>query len=284
MDKLFRDLPYVTTYINDVLVHSSSEELHLQHLREVFRRLKAAGLTLRRRKCHIGMTKVPYLGHVFSARGMAPDQEKVQAIREWPVPDNVTEVHCFLGLASYYRRYIHKFSHIAAPLHSLTQKHTEFVWTPERQTAFITLKKRLMQAPILVYPRFDSIAPLFVLQTDASSVGVGAVLEQSGKVVAYATHALAKVERQYSIIQRECLAAVYRIKQFRHYLLSTPFKLVTDHAPLQWLSAQNGGSALPMLLGNSGAQLHNSISERITEYECQCAIQVHSSRGCCSSH
>ena len=238
MDKLFRDLPYVTTYIDDVLVHSSSEELHIQHLREVFRRLKAAGLTLRGRKCHIGMTKVPYLGHVFSATGMAPDQEKVRAIREWPVPNDVTEVRRFLGLASYYQRYIYQFSHIAAPLHSLIQKHTEFVWTPECQTAFITLKEKLMQAPILVYPRFDSNAPLFVLQTDASSVGVGAVLEQDGKVVAYASRALTKAERQYSVIQRECLAAVYGMKQFHHYLLGRPFKLVTDHAPLQWLSAQ----------------------------------------------
>ena len=95
-----------------------------------------------------------------------------------------------------------------------------------------------MQAPILVYPRFDSNAHLFVLQTDASSVGVGAVLEQGGKVVAYASRALTKAERQYSVIQRECLAAVYGMKQFRHYLLGRPFKLVTDHAPLQWLSAQ----------------------------------------------
>ena len=238
MDKLFRDLPYVTTYIDDVLVHSSSEKLHAQHLKEVFHRLKKAGLTLRGKKCHIGMTEVPYLGHVFSAAGIAPDQEKVRAVSEWPCPSDVTEVRRFLGLASYYRRYIHQFSYIAAPLHNLTQKQVEFVWTPECQTAFSTLKEKLTQAPILVYPRFDSHAPQFVLQTDASSVGVGAVLEQGGKVVAYASRALSKAERQYSVIQRECLAAVYGMKQFRHYLLGRSFKLVTDHAPLQWLSSQ----------------------------------------------
>ena len=238
MDKLFRDIPFVTTYIDDVLVHSKTEELHMQHLHEVFRRLKEAGLTLRGKKCHIGRTEVPYLGHVFSATGMAPDQEKVRVVREWPVPSDVTEVRRFLGLASYYRRYIHQFSDIAAPLHSLTQKGVPFVWTPECQTAFTTLKEKLTQAPILVYPRFDSEALPFVLQTDASSVGVGAVLEQGGKVVAYASRTLTKSERQYSVIQRECLATVYGMKQFRHYLLGRSFTLVTDHAPLQWLSAQ----------------------------------------------
>ena len=272
MDKLFRDLPYVTTYIDDVLVHSSSEELHIQHLREVFRRLKAAGLTLRGRKCHMGMTKVPYLGHVFSATGMAPDQEKVRAIRQWPVPTDATEVRRFLGLASYYRRYIHQFSHIAAPLHSLTQKHTEFVWTSECQTAFITLKEKLMQAPILVYPRFDSNAPLFVLQTDASSVGVGAVLEQGGKVVASASRALTKAERQYSVrVLGRCLwdEAVSSLSPWQ--------TLQTCHRSCSTavvVSTKNGGSALPMVLSTSRVQLHDSISERNPEYKCRCIIQV----------
>ena len=198
------------------------------------------------------MTEVPYLGHVFSATGMASDQEKVRALNEWSIPSNVTEVCCFLGLASYYRRYIHQFSYIAAPLHSLTQKNVEFVWTPACQSVFVTLKEKLMQAPILVFPRFDSDAPLFVLQTDASSVGVGAVLEQGGKVVAYASRALMKEERRYSVIQRECLAAFYGMKQFRHYLLGRPFKLVRSCSIAVAVGTKNGGPALPMVLGNSG--------------------------------
>ena len=238
MDKIFRDIPFVTTYIDDVLLHSATEELHQHHLRAVFQRLKEAGLTLRGRKCHIGMSEVPYLGHIFSGTGMAPDQKKVQAVQEWPVPTDATEVRRFLGLASYYRRYMHQFSYIAAPLHSLTQKGVQFSWTSECQSAFSTLKERLMQAPILAYPRFDSEASPFLLQTDASAVGIGAVLEQDGHVVAYASRTLTKSEQQYSVIQRECLAAVYGMKQFRHYLLGRAFKLITDHAPLQWLSAQ----------------------------------------------
>lgn len=189
-------MPFVTTYIDDVLLHSATEELHQQHLRAVFQQLKEAGLTLRGRKCHIVMSEVPYLGHVFSRTGMAPDQKKVQAVQEWPVPTDATEVRCFLGLASYYRRYVHQFSCIAAPLHSLTQKGVQFSWTSESQSAFSTLKEKLMRAPILAYPRFDSEAPPFLLQTDASDVGTGAELEQDGHVVAYASRTLTKSEQQ----------------------------------------------------------------------------------------
>ena len=102
------------------------------------------------------MSKVPYVGHTFSGTGMAPDPEKVQAVHDWPVPTDATEVRRFLGMASYYRRYVHQFSHIAAPLYNLTQKNVQFSWMSECQIAFSTLKQKLTQAPILAYPRFDS--------------------------------------------------------------------------------------------------------------------------------
>ena len=143
------------------------------------------------------MSEVPYVGHVFSGTGVAPDQEKVRAVQDWPVPTDTTEVCRFLGLASYYRRYMHQFSHIAAPLHNLTQKNMQFSWTLECQIAFSTFKQKLIQAPILVYPRFDSIAPLFILQTDASAVGIGCVLEQDRLVLAYASYMLTKSEQHY---------------------------------------------------------------------------------------
>ena len=228
----------MTAYTHDVLVHSATEEQHKEHLRTVFQRLQEAGLTLRRRKCHIGMSKVYYLGHVFSASGMAPDQQNVQAATLWRTPENVTAVCRFLGLASYYRKYIAQFADIAKPLHNLIQKNVPFHWTQDCEKAFHTLKEKLEQAPVLIYPKFDSSAGTFVQQTDASAVGLGAELEQDGHVVAYASRALTKPEQQYSVIHKECLAAVYAMKQFRHYLLGRRFKLVTDHAPLQWLSAQ----------------------------------------------
>ena len=238
MDKVLRGLPYATRYIDDILIHSRSSEQHKQHLQEVFECLSAAGLTLRGRKCHIGMSHVSYLGHVFSAAGMATDPQKIQAVQQWPTPTSITAVRQFLGLASYYRRYIHHFSELAAPLHALTQKASTFTWTQECNDAFLTLKKCLTNTPILAYPCFDHNANEFHLQTDASAVGLGAVLEQDGHVIAYASRALTAPERKYSVIQRECLAVVYGLKHFRHYLLGKRFKVLTDHEPLQWLSAQ----------------------------------------------
>jgi len=113
-----------------------------------------------------------------------------------------------------------------------------FTWGATQADAFKTLKKGLVEAPVLTYPRFDPNAPMFVLQTDASSVGLGAVLEQNGSVIAYASRALNCAERQYSVIQKECLAAVFATKQFCHYLLGRRFQLLTDHCRLQWLSSQ----------------------------------------------
>ena len=238
MNQLFREVPFVTVYIDDILIHSTNKELHAQHLRQVFDLFSDANLTLRGSKCHLAMSKVSYLGHVFSTTGMSPDPQKVSAVKEWKSPTNAEEVRKFLGLASYYRRYILGFSDIAKPLHNLTHKQVPFNWSDACQTAFDTLKQTLVDAPVLAYPQFDEKSPLFVLQTDASSMGVGAVLEQGGHVIGYASRALNKAEQQYSVIQKECLAIVFAMKQFRHYLLGRPFELLTDHSPLQWLSSQ----------------------------------------------
>ena len=208
---------------------------HLQHLQQVFERLANAGLTLRGSKCQLGLDKVHYLGHVFSEAGMSPDKERIAVIKDWPIPKTVTEIRQFLGLASYYRRYIQQFADITTPLHYLTEKTATFVWTEECQKGFQRLKDLLSQAPVLCYP---SLTKDFELQTDAIAIGLGAVLEQDGHVVAYASRSLTHAERQYSVIERECLAVLYAVKQFRHYLLGRAFVLHTDHQPLQWLSAQ----------------------------------------------
>ena len=238
MDSVFQGLPFVTTYIDDVLIHSSSEKQHKEHLESVFQRLTNAGLTLRGTKCQIGMSQVCYLGHVFTGKGMQPDPKKVSSVQDWPTPTDVTTLRQFIGLASYYRRYIKKFADIAYPLHKLTQKNAPFVWTEECAAAFTALKCKLIQAPILGYPQFTTSGSPFVLQTDASAVGLGAVLEQDNKVIAYASRALSKSECNYSTIQKECLGVVFATKQFRHYLLGRQFTVMTDHEPLQWLSAQ----------------------------------------------
>ena len=221
MDKVLHGLSFVTSYIDDVLIHSSSMELHQSHLRLVFNRLAEAGLTLRGSKCKIGLDKVQYLGHIFSKNGMAPDTDKIAVVQNWPTPTDVTEVRQFPGLASYYRRYVKNFADIAAPLHHLTQKAVEFNWEENCQQSFQVLKDALTQAPVLCYPCFKKG---FTLQSDASAVGIGAVLEQDGHVIAYASRSLTPPERQYSVIERECLAVVFAVKHFRHYLLGRPFQ------------------------------------------------------------
>ena len=245
MDRICRDLPFATTYLDDLLIHSRTLQDHREHLHILFERLSRAGLTLRGDKCTIGLTKVKYLGHLFSAKGMEPDPQKVAAVSDWDIPNNVGELRSFLGLASYYlglasyyRRYIYQFADVAAPLNHLTNKGVHFVWDNNCQLAFETLKKSLTQAPVLAYPNFSSSASQFQLHTDASAIGLGAILEQGDKVVAYASRTLTQAEQNYSVIQRECLAIVFALKQFRHYLLGRYFTLLTDHAPLQWLAGQ----------------------------------------------
>ncbi|KAL5469538.1 hypothetical protein EMCRGX_G030807 [Ephydatia muelleri] len=163
---------------------------------------------------------------------------KVEVVVNWPWPKDEAEVRRFLGLASYYCKYIDKFADIAAPLHELTQKDTPFQWTQKSKESFQRLKACLTEAPVLAYPWFVKHASAMVLQTDASSVGLGAVLEQDQRVVGYASRTLTKAEANYSVIQRESLAIVWAMKQFRHYLLGRTFQLMTDHAPLQWLGEQ----------------------------------------------
>jgi len=167
------------------------------------------------------------LGHVFSGKGIEPDSTKISAVCVWPIPTNSSDLRSFLGLASYYGRYIHQFADIAAPLYQITNKGAVFTWDKACQLAFTQLKQKLTESPVLTYP---SSTDQFMLLTDASAT----VLEQGGRVVAYASRTLSNSERNYSVIQRECLAIV----QFRHYLLGRKFQLVTDHAPLQWLSSQ----------------------------------------------
>ena len=251
MDSVLRGLPFASTYLDDILVYSPNVECHKDHLRQVFCRLQEAGLTLCERKCSIRAPKVCYLGYIFSADGIQPDSDKVHAVQAWPTPTDVTALREFLGLASYYRRYVHKFADVTAPLHSLTQKDIPFEWTPVHDKAFSFLKSKLTQSPILAYSDFAPTSPPFVLQTDASAVGLRAVLEQGGHVIAYASWTLTKSESNYSVIQRECLAAVFGMKQFRHHLLGCSFTLMTDHAPLQWLNGRT-----PSTLGLGHARIY----------------------------
>ena len=221
-------------YLDDILVVSRTFEEHIEHLREVFKRLRSAGLRLKPKKCLILRDEVPYLGHVISARGIRPDPSKTDKVQGFPIPHDVTSVRQFIGLASYYRRFVPDFACIAAPLHALTRKDVVFEWSAACQEAFVRLKEILVTAPILAYPRFGPGVE-FVLETDASGVGLGAVLSQlqeDGQLhpVAYASRSLDASEKNYGISELETLGLVWAARHFRPYILGHHTTVYTDHS------------------------------------------------------
>ena len=226
-------------YLDDIIVHAPSFRSELSRLRQVFERLKSAGLKVRPSKCRLFQSSVVYLGHTFSSAGVAPNRQKTEAVSDWPTPTSPTKVRQFLGFVSYYRRFIQNFSEIAKPLHALTHKHASFVWSPETQASFDKLKSCLLSSPVLGYP---DPSREFILDTDASDVAIGAVLSQlddQGRetVIAYGSATLSKSQRNYTATNRECYAVVHFCESFRHYLLGSKFTLRTDHAALVWLAS-----------------------------------------------
>ena len=221
-------------YLDDILIASRTFDDHLRHLREVFGRLREAGLRLKPKKCLILRNEVPYLGHVISTQGIRPDPSKTEKVKLFPTPRDVTTIRQFVGLASYYRRFVPGFAKIAAPLHALTKKDVPFEWTSECETAFCKLKELLVTAPVLSYPRFGHDRE-FILETDASGIGLGAVLSQKqddGHVhpIAYASRSLNAHEKNYGISELETLGLVWAVRYFRPYLLGHHTIVYTDHS------------------------------------------------------
>lgn len=226
-------------YIDDIIVFGTTFRETLEHLVNVFERLKDAKLTCKSKKCELFRRSVKFLGHVVSADGLKCDPDKVKAVAEWPVPRTVRDVRSFLGLASYYRKFIPHFADIASSLADLTKKRATFVWGDEQQEAFDYLKNALCTSPVLAYPNDED---LFILDTDASDYGIGAVLSQAPhdrpeeeRVLAYASKTLSSSERKYCTTRKELLAVVTFVKQFKHFLAGKRFLLRTDHASLLWL-------------------------------------------------
>ena len=239
MEHTLRGLQWKTAvlYIDDIIVFSNTVLNHYQRLGEVLDRLRQTGLKLKPEKCKLLRKKVEFLGHIVSAEGVEVDGGKISKISDWPVPTDLTMMRSFVGLCAYYRRYVPDFSTVCKPLFDLTRKGVPFTWGEEQQKAFETMKALLTQAPILGYPRPEG---LMILDTDASNVGIGAVLSQvqdneQERVLAYASKTLSKAERNYCVTRRELLAIVMFIKQFHHYLYGAHFLVRTDHAALYWL-------------------------------------------------
>ena len=220
---------------------SGTFDEHLSRLRSVFERLRDAGLKLKSSKCMFLQRQVSFLGHVVSADGIQTDPEKIAAVRDWPTPTSISELKGFLGLVTYYRRFIPGCSAIAEPLNYLTRKDVEFKWGPQQESAFCELKHHLVNPPVLAYPDFSENSGHFILDTDASSGhGIGAVLFQkqpdgTERVLAYRSRALHRHERNYCATRLEMLALVAFIDHFRYYLLGRNFLVRTDHHALKWL-------------------------------------------------
>ena len=224
-------------YLDDILVISSTWEEHLQNLHLVFERLHEAGLRLKPRKCAFALREVTYLGHVISEAGISVDPSKVEKIWSYPTPTNLKSLRQFLGIASYYRRFTPQFSKVAEPLYALTRKNTPFVWSSSCEEAFVRLKELLTSPPVLAFPNFEQP---FILETDASGLGLGAVLcqeQDDGTIrpIAYASRTLQKHERNYGISELEALAVVWATKHFHVYLYGHKCKVLTDHSALKSL-------------------------------------------------
>ena len=237
MNRVFKDYldRFVIVFIDDILVYSETEEEHELHLRAVLQRLRDHKLYAKFKKCEFWLSRVSFLGHIVDKDGIMVDPAKIEAVRDWPVPKSATEVRSFLGLAGYYRRFVEGFSKIAVPLTELTRKNQKFVWTDRCEKSFLELKQRLITAPVLTLP---SDKEKFVVYCDASRQGLGCVLMQAGRVIAYASRQLKEYEQRYPTHDLELAAVVFALKIWRHYLYGEKCEIYTDHKSLKYFFTQ----------------------------------------------
>ncbi|GJT08529.1 putative reverse transcriptase domain-containing protein [Tanacetum coccineum] len=230
-----KDDKFVIVFIDDILIYSKTKEEHEDHLRLVLELLRGEKLFAKFSKCEFWLQEVHFLGHVINQEGIHVDPRKVEAVKNWKAPTSPTEVRSFLGLAGYYRRFIADFSSIAKPLTLLTQKNKKYEWGAEQEEAFQLLKSKLCDAPILSLP--DGVED-FVVYCDASNRGLGCVLMQRNKVIAYASRQLKIHEKNYTTHDLELGVVVFALKIWRHYLYGTKSVIYTDHRSLQHIFDQ----------------------------------------------
>lgn len=242
MNVLFGETDHkVFAYLDDIIVCTPSFDEHLEVLEFVYRRLNEAGLTINYEKSSFCLPSLKYLGHVVAGNGLRTDPEKVQAILNYPRPTTYTELKRFVGLISWYRRFVPDFATVAEPLHSLTKgkkKPSRLSWNTEADNAFLKLKSLLVSSPVLTTPDFN--LP-FNIHCDASSTGLGVVLCQGPEdsPIAFASRQLRGAELNYSVTEKECLAVVFALEKFRPYVEGYHFNIYTDHSSLTWLFNQD---------------------------------------------
>ena len=248
--QLLHSLPFCYTYIDDLVVASSSSEEHQQHLRQVFQRLSEHGIIINPSKCRFGAAELEFLGHTLSAQGIKPSKEKVRAITDFPRPTSLQKLREFLGLVNFHHRFIPHFASILGPLNNLLTtpqgNDRTLEWTEAAITAFNTIKDALASATLLTHPK--PFAPTCIM-TDASDAAVGAVLQQlidgNWCPIAYFSKKLRPTETRYSTFDRELLAIYLTVKHFRHFVEGRGFHIATDHKPLTFALASASNKYTP---------------------------------------
>jgi hypothetical protein len=227
---------FVVVFIDDILIYSKSEAEHAKHLRIVLQRLRDHKLYAKFSKCEFWLASVKFLGHTISKDGISVDPSKVQEVMDWKPPKSVHQIRSFLGLAGYYRRFIPDFSRIAKLMTELLKKGVKFVWSEECDQSFHTLRKHLTLAPVLTQP--DMSKP-FEVFCDASGTGLGCVLMQENRVIAYASRALRPHEKNYPTHDLELAAVVHALKLWRHNLMGNHCNIYTNHKSLKYIFTQS---------------------------------------------
>jgi hypothetical protein len=238
MNDIFREWldDFVVVYIDDILIYNSSLEEHAEHLRKVFQRLRENKLYAKLEKCEFGMTKVDFLGHRIIQEGLKMDDHKVKAIVDWEPPKSVPALKSFLGLASYYRKFIKNFAKIAAPLTNLLKKSVvTYEWDEACDKTFETLKGILVKALVLKLPDFDKE---FEIHSDASDFAIGGVLVQEGRLVAFESKKLSETERKWPTHEKEMWAVIHCLKTWGHYIGSKDVVVWTDNVTLKYFATQ----------------------------------------------
>ena len=237
MNRVFKPYldKFVVVFIDDILIYSKSHVEHWEHLRIVLQTLRTHQLYAKLSKCEFCLNSMSFLGHVISKEGVQVDPKKVEAVSNWPRPTNVTEIRSFLGMAGYYRIFVKDFSKISTPLTLLIRKQVKFEWDDTCEQSFHTLKDCLTTAPVLALPTNQGGMTVYC---DAFRVGLGCVLMQNGKVIAYASRQLRRHELNYPTHDLEMAAVIFSLKIWRHYLYGEKCEIYTDHKSLQYIQQQ----------------------------------------------
>jgi hypothetical protein len=242
MNEAFEEYLYdfVIIYIDDILIYSRNWKEHLEHIRKVFDVLRMIDMKVKLKKCEFGKKNIEYLGHVVGTDGIKPDKKKIEKVKNLKKPENITELRAILGLCGYYRKFVKDFSKIVKPMTELLKKDNAFEWNEKCEKALEILKEKLINYPILRYPDFGKE---FYLYTDASGIGLGAVLSQKDEenkeyVIAYISRSLRETEQKYENHERETLAVFWAINYFHKYLYGRKFIVYTDNSVASYIKQQ----------------------------------------------